>query len=109
MPEQIISASGTQFGLIINSEGRALVDLGGDIVISGVNIDSVAIKETSPIDSNKNNPNFQFVYMTSGTAEGITIGSSIGSIIQTIDNAIFHQVFTYDNNNITNIGSWVGA
>ena len=106
MPEVIISASGPQFGLIINAEGRALVDLGGDIIISGVNIDSVVIKETDPTADTKNNPAWQFDYMTSGTATGITTGSSIGSIIQFIDAGSFVQTITYANNNITNIGSW---
>ncbi len=107
MPEAIIDGTGSGNLARVNADGRLLVDLGGDVTISGVNIDSITIQETSPIDSTKNNPHFQFIYMTSGTAAGIDIGSAIGSIIQFIGGGSFVQTITYSNNNVTNVGSWV--
>ena len=106
MAVSILDGTGSGFEAAVTSEGRLKVDLGGDITISGVNIDSVVIQETNPIDDNKNNPAWNFIYMTSGTNEGITLGSSIGSIVQTIDTGSFVQVISYSNNNIVNIGSW---
>jgi len=105
MAEQIISASGTQYGLVVNSEGRALVDLGGDVTISGVNIDSIVIKETVPTDSTKLNPAFKFEYIASGTATGVT-GSRIGSVTMFVTTGSFVDVLSYNNNRISNIGSW---
>ncbi len=110
-PGQIIGAtvSGTNnapFIADVNVDGRLLVDLGGDIVISGVNIDSVGIQETVPNDTTKNNPAFKFEYAVSGTATGIT-GSRIETVTQFIGVGSFVNTLTYANNRITNIGSWV--
>ncbi len=62
--------------------------------------------ETSPIDPAQNNPANKFLYIISGTATGVT-GSEIGSIVQFIGPGSFVQVFTWDNNVITDIGSWI--
>jgi len=105
MPESIIDGTGSGHLAAVTSEGRLKVDLGGDITISGVNVDSITIQETNPIDSNKNNPAFKFEYQVSGTAAGTT-GSRIGSITQFIDAGSFVNVLTYANNRITSIGSW---
>ena len=46
MPEQIISSSGTQYGLIITPEGRALVDMSGTSIFIGsvsANVDSIYV------------------------------------------------------------------
>lgn len=105
MAEQIIDGTGSGHLVAVTSEGRMKVDLGGDITISGVNIDSVVIQETNPLDDNKNNPAFKFEYQISGTAGGTT-GSRIGSIVEFIDAGSFVNVLTYSNNRITNIGSY---
>lgn len=67
---------------------------------------SVVEKQTSPKDASKNNSEYTFIYMTSGTATGIT-GSRIGSIVQFIGTGSYVQTLTYSNDLITNIGSWV--
>lgn len=110
MPEQIIDGTGSGNYLAgVTSNNRLMVDVGGDITISGVQFESITIQETSPIDDNKNNPAWKFEYMVSGTATGITFGSAIGSITQFIDAGSYVQTITYSNNNITNLGSWVGV
>ncbi len=92
-PIQITGSTGQRPRMAdVTSGGRLRVDVG---------------EGTPPNDSSINNPAWQFVYMTSGTATGIDIGSAIGSIIQTIGTGSFIQVITYANNNVTNVGSWV--
>jgi len=120
MAEQIISASGTQFGLIVSPEGRALVDISGATINIGsvsANVDSIYIQsgnnivgsfvdlQTSPIDVTKNNPAWKFEYIISGTSTG-AIGSSIGSITQFIGAGSFVSVATYSAGLITSIGSY---
>ncbi len=105
MADAIVDGTGSGHLAAVTAEGRLKVDLGGDIIISGVSIDSITIQETNPIDSNKNNPAFKFEYQISGTAGGTT-GSRIGSIIQFIDAGSFVNILTYTNNRITNIGSY---
>tara|TARA_R110000824_G_scaffold230310_1_gene417958 strand:- start:453 stop:773 length:321 start_codon:yes stop_codon:yes gene_type:complete len=105
MAESIIDGTGGGYPVGVTSENRMKVDLGGDIIISGVSIDSVTIQETGPLDDVKNNPAFLFEYQVSGTAGG-TIGSRIGSVTMFIDTGSFVNVLTYANNRITNIGSW---
>ena len=99
MPEQIISASGTQYGLVINPDGSINVN---DANFTG----SFYNLEVPPIAPILNNPQYQFIYMISGTATGIT-GSEIGSIVQFIDTGSYVSVFTYLNNNLISVGSWV--
>jgi hypothetical protein len=84
MPEQIISSSGTQYGLIINSEGRALVN--------GV------LQEEVPISDIYNNPTTLIQY--SGTA--------IGSVWNFINNGSYVQVLSYDgSDNLIGVSKWV--
>jgi hypothetical protein len=106
MPEQILDGTGSGYMVAVTSDGRMKVDLGGDVTISGVNIDSIILQETSPIDSTKNNPAFQFGYIVSGTATGV-IGSRIGSVVMFIGAGSFVNNLEYSNNRITKIGSWV--
>lgn len=102
MPEVIIDGTGNGNVAGVNSENRLLVDLGGDIVISGVNIDSVVIKETDPTADVRNNPAYSFDYSGAGI---------IGSIHQFIDSVEFVQVIVTSGPNdvVTSIGSWVGV
>lgn len=86
-------------------------DLGSSRIITAgsftlINVGSTVIKETTPIDTSKNNAEFKFEYIISGTAAGVT-GSSVGSITQFIGAGSFVQVFTWSNDLVTNIGSWV--
>ena len=103
MAEQIISASGTQYGLIVNPDGS--INISSDITISGVTIDFVTIKELAPTNSAYNNSLYQFKYAYSGTSTGI-IGSEIGSIVQFIGTGSYVQVLQYTNNVLTQVGSW---
>ena len=89
MPESLIDGTGSGFPVGVTSTNR-------------LKVDSAA---SSP-PTQDNNPAWQFDYMTSGTVTGITIGSSIGSVIQFIGAGSFIQTITYTNNNITNVGSW---
>ena len=72
----------------------------------GVDIGSILTYEVDPNDPARNNPLEQFLYVTSGTSNGVT-GSEIGSIVQFIGAGSFVQVFTWSNDNIIQIGSWV--
>jgi len=113
MPEQIISSSGTQYGLIITPEGRALVDMSGTSIFIGsvsANVDSIYVQsglihidETPNVSSN---PELELFYITSGTATGVT-GSEIGSIVKFIGAGSYVQTLTYTDNNLTNVGSFV--
>ena len=92
MPEAIVDGTGSGFMAGVTDENRLKVD-----VAQGV----------PPTEDN--NPAWEFLYIISGTAAGITLGSSIGSIFQSIGAGSFIQTITYSNNNITTIGSWVVA
>ena len=105
MGETIIDGTGSGYKAAVTSDNRLKVDLGGDITISGVNIDSIVIQETGPLDSTKNNPAFKFEYVLSGTTTGVT-GSRIGSVTQFIGTGSFVNVLTYQNDRISSIGSW---
>ena len=93
MPEILLDGRGTGDTVGVTSGNRLMTDS--------------EINETSPIDGTKNNPAHNFIYMISGTSEGITTGSAIGSEIQFIGVGSSVRTFTYLNNNITSIGSWI--
>jgi hypothetical protein len=88
MPIPIISASGTQYGLIVNPDG------------------SINAATTTPLPTASPNPYYSFIYITSGTATGVT-GSEIGSIIQFIGAGSYVQVLKYSNDLLIEVGSWV--
>ena len=90
MPEQILDGTGSKALAGVTDSNRLKVDVA---------------QSTPPTQDN--NPAWKFEYMTSGTDEGITTGSAIGSITQFIGTDNFTQIITYTNNNITSIGSWV--
>jgi len=89
IPEAIIDGTGSGNFWIINQSGAGLV----------------TDQQTSPIDQTKNNPAFLFEYIISGPGTGVN-GSRIGTITQFIGPGSFVNVLTYDNNRITNVGSW---
>lgn len=89
MAEQIRDGQGSHNQLVITNSGAALV----------------TNKDTSPNDSSRNNPAFQFIYLYSGTSTGVT-GSRIGSVIMFIGAGSFIDTLTYSNNRIIRIGSW---
>ena len=66
MPEQLISASGTQFGLIINSDGSLNANITGSIMIGSVSaqVDSIYVQSGT-------------MYLSSGN---VTMVSSAGSV-----------------------------
>ena len=117
MGEQIISASGTQYGLIILSDGAIPISgvvsingFTGSIVIGSVSasVDSIFIQsganivgsmfqmEGIPTSTIYNNPSWKFVYS----------GNGIGSVYQFIGTGSYCQIITYSGNAITNLSSW---
>ena len=88
MAEQLISASGTQHGLIINSDG------------------SINVQTDTQLPTEGDNPAWNFIYQASGTSTGMT-GSSIGSIVQFIGAGSYVQKLTWQSGLIINIGSWI--
>ena len=97
MAEAILDGTGSGNLARVNANGRLLVDLGGDVTISGVNIDSITIQETSPVDDTKNNPAWSFEYT----------GSVVSRVVQFIGGGSFSQDITYDiGSAITAAGSW---
>jgi hypothetical protein len=106
MAHAILDGTGSGFLAKVNSDNRLQVDLGGDIIISGVNIDSIVIQETSPIDENKNNPAWKLEYDSN---------NNVGSVTQFIDAGSFVNVLTWQGysgttiglgSRVTNIGSY---
>ncbi len=93
MPDSLIDGTGSGFAVGVTERNRLKTNS--------------ELSETDPNDSTKNNPARNFIYMISGTNEGITTGSAIGSEIQFIGVGSFVRTFTYLNNNITAIGSWI--
>lgn len=90
------------------------VDISGTIIIGSVsaNVDNVyiqsgnvIIQDVIPTSTYNNNSYYNFSYIISGTATGVT-GSRIGSIIQFIGVGSYVQTLTYDNDLIINVGSW---
>ena len=87
MPTQVISASGTNYGLVVNSDG--------------------SINTTDNVAPNVGfNFETELIYMVSGTGTGVT-GSEIGSIVKHYDAGSFVRVLTYENNQVINVGSWI--
>jgi len=87
MPEQIISASGPQYGMIINPDGSINSSITGSIFIGSVSasIDSIYVQSGDNININKTE-----VYIS-----GITLGSiiSIPSITATVGSQQWVQNF----------------
>ena len=71
----------------------------------GVLGSSRVIEEVSPLDSSQNNALLKLEYVISGTSSGV-FGSEIGSVVQFIGVGSFVKVITYNNNVITQVGSW---
>ena len=88
MAVQLISASGTQFGVIVNADG------------------SLNVNTTEPLPTGQGNSLKVLKYLSySGTSTGI--GSVIGSIVKFIGVGSYVQVLGYDTAyNLTTIGSW---
>jgi len=115
MAEQIIDGTGSGYLVAVTSDNRMRVDISGATITIGsvsANVDSIYvqsgiinIEEQVPTNANKNNEAWKFEYISSGTAAGVT-GSAIGSITQFIATGSYVSVWTYSNDNITNIGSW---
>ena len=91
MPEVIISASGPQYGLVINSDGS-------------VNVSGTFTAVEQPLGGGYNYET-ELLYLTSGTAVGVT-GSEIGSIIKHHLVGSVVRILTYSNNQLVNVGSW---
>lgn len=112
--DSIYVQSGTLFVSSGNVAVTNLSDLGSSRVITNfsdlgssrvIAAGSILEYEVNPNDAARNNPLNKFLYVTSGTATGVT-GSEIGSIVQFIGAGSFVQVFTWSNDLITQIGSW---
>jgi len=92
MPEQIIG-SPDQKMMHITPEGA--------VAVSG----TFTFGE-QPLDAGYNYAT-ELIYITSGTATGISTGSEIGSIVKHYSTGSFVRVLTYSNNQLINVGSWV--
>jgi len=108
MGEQILSASGIQYGAIVTDKGRLLVDISGLSLFIGsvsASVDSIYVQsgvvnidETIPIDPYKNNPAWKFEYDGNG---------NLGSVTQFIGTGSYVNVLTWANGSVlTNIGSY---
>ena len=111
MPTPInIQGSGTQSNAnTVMIDGNNMLWIAGSISSMpavSVSVGSVLNYEVSPNDTSQNNPLFTYKYIISGTSTGVT-GSEIGSIIQFIGAGSFVQVFTWSNDLIINVGSWI--
>jgi hypothetical protein len=120
MAEQIADGTGNAYLMKVNSDGSINVS-GVDITIGSLalSLESIYIQsgnnltgsfyplEPSPLMSS-NNPQYKFIYLTSGASTGVT-GSSIGSIYKYVGTDAYVQVFTYDNDYVVNLGSWIGS
>ena len=62
--------------------------------------------EVAPNAAIMNNPHYEFVIMTSGTATNVT-GSAIGSVIMFIGAGSYVSKWIYDLDFLTDIGSFV--
>ena len=111
MAEQIISASGEQFGLIVNSDGSINIGgFAGSIVIGSVSasVDSIFVQSGGnivgsmfvmdgvPTSSIYSNPRTLIQY--SGTA--------IGSVWNFIGTGSYVQVLSYTGDNLTGVSAW---
>ncbi len=105
-PESLIDGTGSGNLVGVTSDGRLKVDLGGDITISGVNIDSVVIQETSPIDENKNNPAWKFEYDAQNNLGSVSEFILTGSFVNVLTWAGYSGTSIGIGSNITNIGSF---
>lgn len=114
MPDSIIDGTGSGYPVAVNEFNRMLVDISGAQLFIGsvsANVDSIYVQSgVTYIDQvptfSGANPELDLIYITSGTATGVT-GSEIGSIIKYFGAGSFIQVLTYSNNNLVNIGSFV--
>ena len=110
MPEVIISASGPQYGLVINADGSINTSGGGGGTTAGsefwIKGGSILNYDIIPTDDSQNNSAWRFLYLTSGTATGVT-GSTIGSIVQFIGAGSYVQKLTWSNDLITDVGSFI--
>lgn len=79
----------------VTADNRLKVDLGGDITISGISIDSIVIQDTVPTSSARNNPAGSLVYS----------GNLIGSIVTFIGGSRFVNRLGYSGNVLVTIGS----
>lgn len=61
--------------------------------------------EVAPNAGVKSNPEYDLLYIVSGTATGVT-GSTLGSIVMYIGVGSYIQVLTYANDYLVNVGSW---
>lgn len=101
MPEQIIG-SPDQKMLWIGAEGQ--IAISGIVGVGDVTGSFYEI-ETIPTAVIKNNPEYEFIWMASGTATGVT-GSSIGSIWMTLNTGSYVQSLTWSNDNLTDTSAW---
>lgn len=112
MAVQIQDGNGSAFFMAVNPDGSINTVVSGitiDIGSAIIQLEDIYVRSgLITIDQNPtiSNPAYSFLYVYSGTNTGVT-GSAIGSILQELNGVTYTQVFTYDGDNITQIGSWI--
>ena len=92
--------------IVTNTITGSITSIPNIYIQSGANlIGSIYHLEVAPNSDIMNNEYYDFKYLISGTATGVT-GSTIGSIVQFIGAGSYIQVLTWTNDFITSIGSW---
>ena len=110
-PGQIIgySLSGTNnapFLADVTPAGRLKVDVGGGIIISGVEIDNIVVQQTIPTDTSNNNPKWSFVYDGNGNIESVYQMIGTGSYVNTLSWVGYSGVLPGIGSRVTNISEW---
>ena len=111
MPEQIISASGTQYGLIVNPDGSLKANITGSIIIGSVtvHVDSVYVQsgttfvDTRAPTSNAYNPGIK---MDWSSGAGV-LGSQLVEVTKAVATGSSVQSLSWTGDTLTNVGSWV--
>jgi len=104
---QLIGSTGQYFRMAdVTSGGRLMVDVGGDIVISGVSIDNIVIQDTVPTDSSHNNPSWSMIYDNNGNLGSVYQMVGTGSYVNTITWVGYSGVNAGIGSRVTNISNW---
>lgn len=100
MPSQLISASGTQNGLIINNDGSINTQISGIITVSGAGnfsvTGSIVEKQVVPTNSAQNNPLFNLTFS----------GGVLTRAVQFIGAGSYVKDLSYNGTTLAQAGSW---
>ena len=92
---------------VVGVSGTYFQNMLGSVAITNQYLGSKTwVIDTAPNVADRSNPQYKFEYIISGTATGV-IGSSIGSITMFIGAGSYVSKWSYDNNNLVSIGSYI--